>query len=70
MGEIQDLGLKYIPPYADNIVEYVNVSIINRTSVASVKGKCKLGYPYYDSYEDASKELNRYNTCKDEKCGI
>jgi len=38
MGEIQDLGLKYIPLYADNIVEYVNVSIINRTSVASVKG--------------------------------
>jgi len=68
-GEQQEVGNKYAVFYRDNKVIFCEVFRTLRTNVTNHEGKCYMGFPSYDTLEEANQELIRYNNCKNEKCG-
>lgn len=69
MEDLKDVGDKYIVFYKDNRVVISSVFVQHKTNFTSYEGRCYVGFPAYDSLEEAEAELLRYNLCKEEKCG-
>ena len=69
MDEQEFIGDKYIVFYKDNKVVLGKVFVFCKTNFTNYEGRCYVGFPCYDTIEEANAELLRYNLCKEEKCG-
>ena len=68
--EIEDIGYKYAVIYKHNKVVAGDIFRRFETNFITVENTCYYGFPCYDTIEDANNELDRYNSCKQEKCKI
>ena len=69
MDDIEVIGDKYIVFYKDSKIVFGRVFVRWNTNFTNYEGRCCVGFPYYDTVEEANAELLRYNLCKEEKCG-
>lgn len=59
---------KYGVHYKNNEILVGNHFVAHGTNFMEISGKYYYALPVYDTREEAEKELQKYNSCKIEKC--